>query len=480
MIEYEMMPHQKDAVWKSSFKPDMFLAWEMGTGKSCATINMIRQRFAEEKRMMKTLILAPLIVLKNWKKEFDLFSKINQKAIQVLDGPIAKRIDNIQGFDGPRILILNYDALQNENLVKALLAWGPEILVADECHTLKNPKSKRAKHVSVIADVCKHRYLLTGTPILNNALDLFMQFRVLDGYLRHNSTFGMNFFSFRATYFEDENAAWSSRPGHFAKWVPRPATYELLHEKIQAKSIRIKKADVLKDLPPLVREDRFVDMSVEQKKAYVQMKRDFVAFIEDKLKEGHTHAVVAKLAVTKALRLQEIVSGYAKTDEGQIVRFKDNPRLDELKELLLTLTPEHKVIVWAVFKENYKMIKELCESLNIGCVEIHGDIPNKEKYANQDKFNNDPACRVLIGNQDAGGVGINLVASDYSIYFSRNFKLSSDLQSEARNHRKGSEIHEKVTRIDLICQGSIDELISEALSQKLEISTLIIDRVKDI
>lgn len=135
MIEYEMMPHQKDAVWKSSFKPDMFLAWEMGTGKSCATINMIRQRFAEEKRMMKTLILAPLIVLKNWKKEFDLFSKINQKAIQVLDGPIAKRIDNIQGFDGPRILILNYDALQNENLVKALLAWGPEILVADECHT---------------------------------------------------------------------------------------------------------------------------------------------------------------------------------------------------------------------------------------------------------------------------------------------------------------------------------------------------------
>lgn len=472
------MPHQKEAIYQASFKRDLFLAWEMGTGKSCAIINILRRLYTDTDGVQNTLILAPLIVLHNWKKEFDMYSQIPQNAIVILQGPIAKRIEYINNIKGPRILVCNYDAMQNQDFQKAILRFNPKILICDESHVLKDYKSKRAKAVAAIADRCEHRYLLSGTPILNNALDLFMQFRILDGHLDKDSTFGLNFFIFRGRYFEDHNAHFARRPGYFPKYVPRPETYELLNKKIYSKTLRVKKKDVLLNLPPLVEETRFVELSEEQAKLYKEMKRDFVTFIEE-IKDK-PRAVVAKLALTKALRLHQIATGFVKTEDGSIYEIKANPRLEALKELLLELTPEHKVIVWSVFKENYRVIAKLCESIGVKYVELHGGTISADKFKNAERFNTEPEIKVLIGNPGAGGIGINLTASDYTIYYSRGFRLADDLQSEARNHRRGSEIHSRITRINISAPGTIDELISEALSKKINISDLIIDRFKEI
>lgn len=475
MIEFELMDHQKEVIHDAQFKDDVFLAWEMGTGKSCATIQILRNWFGQENRYMRTLILAPLITLKNWKKEFEMFSKIPQKMIYPLEVS-SKRAKIIEGMkDYPAVFIMNYDALSQKRVVEAIKTWKPEVLVCDESHYIKNYQSKRAKVTAEIADQAKKRVMLTGTPILNNSLDLFMQFRVMDGYKGRGSTFGTNFFAFRATYFEDENAAWNSKPGHFPKWVPRPATYDEFSRIVESKVSRVRKEDVL-DLPDLVTEERYVKMSKDQEKAYTEMKRDFVTYIQGELDKGVPKAAVAKLAVTKSLRLQQIVSGAVTLESGESFLFENNPRLDELRELLETLTPDHKVIVWCCFKSNYTMIRELCEDMGIQSVEIHGDIPSKEKYKNADLFNDDSNVRVLIGNPGAAGVGINLVSASYSIYYSRSPKLGDDLQSQARNYRKGSEQHEKITRINLVCPGTIDELISENLAGKLEISEAILDK----
>ncbi len=222
MIPHELMEHQKTAVYRSSFSRDLFLAWEMGTGKSCGTIHILRQRCAEAGRLRRIVILAPLIMLKKWKAEFGMFSRIDQKDIHVIDGSVSKRIERVKAQKGySAIFVTNYDAFQDGKLADAFLEWEPEILVCDESHALKNYKSKRAKQVARIADVCMHRYLLTGAPILNNAMDLFMQYRILDGYLGKDSTFGSNFFAFRGQYFRDENASWAGKAAHFPKWVPR-------------------------------------------------------------------------------------------------------------------------------------------------------------------------------------------------------------------------------------------------------------------
>ena len=472
MIDYELMPHQKEAVAKSIVMRDLFLAFEVGTGKTPATINILRQKYAARGELVNTLILCPLIVTHNWKKEFLKFSNLNAKCIEVLDGPIKNRIKKIKSLHGPRVLITNYDSFSNQDLVRSIIEWCPRILVCDESHQLKNPKSIRAKNVLKIADKCEHRYMLTGTPILNNAMDLFMQYRIMDG----GETFGHNFFAFRHLFFEDANAQWQGKKGYFPNWQARPKSHMKLNELINKKTLRVLKSDVLKDLPPLVREEVLVELSAEQKRLYNQMKRDFVAFVEAKLKT-EPRASVARLALTKSLRMQEIISGFITLEDGTRYRIRENPRLDKLRELLVDLTPRHKVIVWANFRENYAQIRELCEAIGVGYREIHGDITAKEKFKSQDDFNNLDEVRVLCGNPQAGGVGINLIASDYSIYFTRDFKLSSDLQSEARNHRKGSEIHDKITRVDIIAPNTIDELILKALLEKGSISEAIIDNL---
>lgn len=475
MIDFTLMKHQKDAIFQSSLKPDMFLAWEMGTGKTCTTVQMLRARSAEKGKLCRTLILAPLIVLKNWKKEIGMFSNIDQKSVHVLEGSVAKRTAFVQAQKGySAVLITNYDALQDENFVKAFLEWEPEILVCDESHNLKNYKSVRAKNVTRVARAAKHRYLLTGTPILNNAMDLWKQYDILDGHLGAGATFPANFFVFRGQYFFDENAGWAGKANHFPKWSPKEHAYPELLDKIKRKTLRVTKKECL-DLPPLVVQNLEVQLTKEQTNAYKEMQKDYITFIESETKKGTPLPVVARLAITKSLRLQQIVSGFAKSETGEILRFGNTPRISALRDLLEIITPTDKVIVWACFKENYKQIAEVCEELKIEYREIHGDVSNKDKFAAQEEFNNNPGVRVLIGNQGAGGVGINLVSATYSIYFSRTFKLGDDLQSEARNHRRGSEQHDKITRINITSPDTIDELIAEALACKQDIADRILD-----
>jgi len=92
-----------------------------------------------------------------------------------------------------------------------------------------------------------------------------------------------------------------------------------------------------------------------------------------------------------------------------------------------------------------------------------------------ENFRKDSKCRVIIGNPQSAGLGVNLVEADYSIYFSKNFSLEADLQSEARNHRGGSDIHDKITRIDLVAMDTIDVQVTEALRNKQNIADAILD-----
>lgn len=155
--------------------------------------------------------------------------------------------------------------------------------------------------------------------------------------------------------------------------------------------------------------------------------------------------------------------------ERKNYKIKDNPRALALREVLDEITPANKVIVWAVFKENYNDIREVCEKLKLKYVEVHGGVSQKDKMLAVDSFNDDPSVSVLIGHPGSGGIGINLVSASYSVFYSRSFSLEYDIQAEARNYRGGSEIHDKVTRIDLLTQGTIDELVLKSLASKQNI-----------
>lgn len=484
--------HQLEAIEAAGVTPncrfsDMALFFEMGTGKTGTMINVLRKHFTYRKRIARTLILGPVIVVRNWAREFGVHSKIPQGTIIQLTGSQKKRIKDFhkavtdpryQTLTEGRIIITNYEAMEMDDLLAEIHRWRPEILICDESQRLKNHQSARAQKVVEFADRADHRYILTGSPILNSAMDIFNQYRILDS----GETFGKNFYEFRGRFFQDVNAGMPSNV-HFPLWAPRPETYEQLNRLIYKKAIRKLKIECL-DLPPLVKQIIPVEMGVEQARIYSDMRKDYLAWVKEHDGSPEPRAVVAQMALTKALRLQQIVSGYVKTEDGKEIEIKDNPRLKALKQLLEDLTPEHKVIVWATFRNNYAAIAAVCKLLKIGFVELHGGITTAEKNKAIEQFQTDRKCRVIIANQKAGGIGVNLVEQanivnkgqcSYSIFYSKNYSLDDDLQAESRNHRGGAEVYDKVTRIDLVAPGTIDELILEALAKKQNIADQVLD-----
>lgn len=462
--------HQVEAINRALAQRDFALFFDAGTGKTRTTIEILRRQYAHNGRLMRTLIVCPKIVMENWKREFAMYSKISPSDVVVLSGTGEQRLYKFIKAVGeinltPKIFIVNFEGLQIDKLYKLLTGYVPEILIVDESQRVKSHSSVRAKKLMYIADTTKHNYILTGTPVLNGSLDLFMQFRILD----RGQTFGRNYYAYKNTYFIDANAAWASKPNHFPKWEMRAEAVEALQDKISPKSMRALKSQCL-DLPPFVRQEVFVELSAEQKKLYAQMKNDYIAFLDSR--KGENVAVTANLAITKALRLQQIVSGFVKDDHEEIHRV-ECPRLAVLGELLEDLTPASKVIVWCVFKENYRMIEELCVKLKIKYAMITGD-NSSTREEDMQRFREEADCRVMIANQSAGGVGINLIESNYSIYYSKGFSLEHDLQSEARNYRGGSHVHEKVTRIDLIAKDTIDEYVNMSLKNKENIAQKIL------
>lgn len=466
-MDVQLWKHQQLAVEAAANLEHYALFFDPGLGKTFTTITILRNKFNEHKKFFKTLIVAPIIVLQNWKDEFAKFSKVDPSQIVVLIGSGKDRIRELrkarERHGDKLIVVTNYEGLVTINgFFEDLLEWAPEAVVLDESHRVKSPNSKRTVQAIRLCDQAKFKYILSGTPVLNTPMDVFSQFRCLDG----GDTFGKNFFVFRAKYFWDKNSG-MPKDRYFPAWVPREDTNEKLNALIYKKGMRAVKAECL-DLPPLVKKKIYVELSTEQKRLYKEMADDFIAFLKDK-------ACTAQLAITKMLRLQQIITGFVTTEDGEDHLLKSTPREDALSELLADITPGHKVIVWCVFKQNYAQVRRVCQKLKIKYVEGHGQISAKEKYENVKTFTVDDDCRVLIANPRAMGIGINLIVSSYSIYFSRSHSLEDDLQSEARNYRGGSEIHSKITRIDLIAKGTLDERILESLEKKMNIAEEILE-----
>ncbi len=468
--------HQKEAICRAAPLAEYALFFEMGTGKTRTLIEILRHKFNEAHAILRTLILCPPIVVQNWREEWLKYSAIASTQVVPLTGSGKKRLKNFATCIGKtphRVFITNYEALLMAPLLDSLMSWGPEVIVLDESHKCKDSKAKRTKLATKLGDRAGFHYLLSGSPVLNSPLDLFSQFRILDG----GETFGNNFFAFRARYFRDRNAG-MPRDRYFPDWQILPGAVEEISKRISAKSMSVKKEDCL-DLPPLVRQVVRVGMTKDQERLYKQMKKDLVAYLEST--DGKKEASVATLAITKALRLMQITSGFLAVSDGADTRMRGlpkTPKMDALRELLADLTPNHKVLVWAVWRENYGQIKKVCEDLGLRYVEVHGDVSDKRKQEAVASFNSDDDVRVLIGHPGSGGIGINLVAASYSIFFSRTFSLEHSIQAEARNHRGGSEIHDKITRIDIVCDGTIDEEVVKRLTAKEEISEAVLREIR--
>lgn len=442
-------------------KLGLALHMDPGTGKTAVAVKWIEGLFQADERTPlaeeeRALIFTPPVVCAQWLKEFETFTSLAPLAVTAI-GSSTKKIKAITS--GAKIIVTNYESVRSKDVVKAIYDFKPTILVCDESHRVKSSSAMQSKEIAKLSRMCRHRMNMTGTPMTNSELDLFQQFLILDG----GATFGNNFWTFRAKYFEDVNASRRGTHTYFPNWQVRKGAREQIANILSKRSFVVRKSECL-DLPDMVYKEIEVEMSPEQARAYNEMKTDFLTTLEDA--KGTEQVAVGRLVITKVLRLQQIVSGFVGVEEGDEVSFKDNPRLDALEDLLTDLTKP--VIVWACFRKNYEDIASVCEKLKLTYGYLTGGQNPSQREETIQAFRRGEV-QVLIANQGAGGVGVNLIEAPNAIYYSRDFSLEKDIQSEARNYRGGSEIHEKVTRYDLVAKGTIDVEILKALRAKKDV-----------
>ncbi len=468
--EFKTTPftHQRDVLGHSWNQVNWGLFLEMGTGKSKVIIDNCAILF-EAGEIDTMIVLAPKGVYRNWARleiPAHLPDRIKHDIVVWNPSPKSKEKSALKAFALPhegedlRILIMNIEALstvKGQRYLAAVLKMSKAFLVLDESTAIKNPKAKRTKAILKMSPLAKYRRILTGFPVTQSPMDLWSQCHFLDNRLLGEC--GDNFFQFQYRYAVMKRQTFGA---HSFNRVVGYRNLDQLSDILQSFSSRLLKHECL-DLPDKLYVQRHVTLTPDQKRIYTEVKEFALAVLdEDKF-------MTAPNAMTQLLRLQQILSGHTKTDEGLLVDIPDN-RLTELMDCLEEI--EGKVIIWSRFRYDMKRITEALSKTygSSSTVTYYGDTTDEERTTAIERFQ-DGDARFFVGNPQTGGYGITLTAATTVIYFANSFDLAVRMQSEDRAHRIGQK--NNVTYIDLIAEGTIDEKIVKALRSKMDIASTV-------
>jgi len=366
-------------------------------------------------------------------------------------------------FDGLTIFVMNVEAFSS---VKGKTAgewmgraFGSNGLIAiDESTTIKNHQAKRTKNLMKIAANFKYKRLLTGSPITKSPMDIYSQCEFLrPGLLGHES-----YYSFQGRYAVLQRRTMGAQS--FNQIVGYKNLDELTY-KIDQFSFRVLKKDCL-DLPDKIYTARYVTLTPEQITMYNRIKEQALLLLDN------GDLVSAPAVITQLLRLQQIMSGHLKTDDGDILTFKSG-RMDALKEII----EEHdgKAIIWSRFRHDIREITTMLEEkFGDGCAASYfGDTSDNVRQSIVETFQNpNSKLKYFVGNPATAGYGLTLTEANLVVYYANDFNLETRIQSEDRAHRIGQK--NNVTYIDLIAEGTIDERIVNSLRAKIDIGALVL------
>jgi|TARA_R110002020_G_scaffold312710_1_gene528099 SNF2 family DNA or RNA helicase len=460
--------HQITALERGWQRPEFGLFMEMGTGKSKVLIDNLGMLY-QEGEINFALIIAPKGVYRNWtSKEIPehMSDDIPHRVIRWVASPNKTQQAEMrsvgEAFEGLTIFVMNVESFSS---VKGRTAgewmgrtFGRNGLIAiDESTTIKNHKAKRTKALMKIASAFKYKRLLTGSPVTKSPMDLYSQCEFLrPGLLGYDS-----FYAFQGRYAVVQRKTMGS---HAFQQIVGFRNLDELTFKIDQFSYRVLKQDCL-DLPDKIYTVRYVGLTKEQRDMYNSIKQHALVMLDD------GELSTAPAVITQMLRLQQILSGHLKTDDGDTVYF-DSKRMDALKEIL----EEHdgKAIIWSRFRYDIQQItKMLNETFGQGCAaSYYGDTSDDERQRAVNDFQNSEHLKFFVGNPSTAGYGLTLTEANLVIYYANDFNLETRAQSEDRAHRIGQK--NNVTYVDLISEGTIDERIVKSLQSKIDIGAKVL------
>jgi SNF2 family DNA or RNA helicase len=462
----EPYAHQREAFDASADAQSFALLLDMGTGKTKVTLDTVAYLF-EKSSIEFVLVVAPKGVIANWIPEIQrhLPPRIEREVVLWNPGLSQKRRDELNELHTKgrqlKFLLMNVEAFSTKkgvDVAEIFVNRFKTFMVVDESTTIKNRKAKRTKALCAVGRGAVYRRILTGSPVTRSPLDLFSQMAFLDpAILGFNS-----FYAFQGRYSVVQRRTMGA---HSFNQVVGFRRLDELTAKLSEHSYRVKKEDCL-DLPDKVYTKRTVALTPEQQKAYQQMKKLALA----RLDSGEL--ATTKNVLTQIMRLQQICCGNLTDDDGKIHALPSN-RIKELMDLCEEV--QGKAIIWATWTMDIRSIATaLRDCYGVQAVStLHGETPDSERQQIVENFQDRQSeLRFLVGHPRTGGYGLTLTAASTVIYYSNSYDLELRVQSEDRAHRIGQT--NKVTYVDLIAPGTIDEKIVKSLRAKINVADQIL------
>lgn len=459
---------------------DGALFMDMGTGKTPTAIQVIQMEglrcFRDHDRMSRQLVICPRAVRMNWEHEFFRFACVPGQVSVIRGGPLGRAKQIVEAMTPEEdsrytVVIASYETVIASWDYFKRIPW--DRVTCDESHLFRHETTARWKCLEKLRETSSKRMILTGTPIANSVMDFWAQFEFLgsglSGFMRKKA--------FRSFY-----GRWKKLKGGVEKLVAMK-NLPMIQERLTRLAFQITKAEAGLHLPDKVHDEYEVSMTKRQAEIYSQTAAALVVEIEAMEEAGMAEEMTVEHVLTKLLRLAQITSGFWKPDrkldpEGNVLQEGDpkqispeNPKVTALLDLVRELDDNGKMIVWACFREDIRIIHEALDAEGISHGLYFGGVGDRDREKRLQEFNGDPECKVFVANPECGGTGLNLVGYNYwdpedehlptntthMVFFSQNWKPLLRSQGEDRAHRRGTRMPLRIT--DLVVPGSIDEEI---------------------
>lgn len=437
--------------------------FEMGCGKTLTTIAVAGALYNLGK-IDRVLVVAPTSVCSVWPHDLNQFATFPWEA-RVLLGDKKKRLKALNElenwpFKALRIAVINYESTHREGIFEALAAYKPDLIVCDESQRIKNPGAAQSKALHKLGDAAPFRMILSGTPVQNNAVDLYSQYRFLDP-----AVYGANFYAFKNRY--------CIMGGYGQHQIVGYRNMDELVEKEHSVAYRVTKEECL-DLPQQTFINRYVQFTDAEQAIYEQLRKS--SFLE--LETGEN--VTATTILTMYLRLMQLTGGFLTADESTRPKQVNTAKLDALADIVddYVVDAGKKLVIFARFRAEIAAIENLLRLRKIQYGSIYGDVPMEERGKIVEDFQANPDTKVFVAQIQTAGLGITLHAASTAVFYSYDYNYANYAQALARIHRIGQRL--PVTYIHLVVDGSIDEKILAALENKEDMAKTVVDSWREV
>jgi len=455
--------HQLQTVAWACDKKRVSLWHDVGTGKSLTALYLAQIWGCE-----KILIVSPNSILKGWREQIELHTN---SSYTILQGSADERREKLNepadiyviNYEGLLVLFAEKYAVLNKQTGKdewkrridhkAVRAAKFDCIIFDECHKLKSRKAHRTKIAHAMSNATTRSIIMTGTPVSTGEEDLWSEYWCLD----NGATFdNLSYWQYMRRYF---------KKGWF-EWNITDRGKERILEAVAISTLRFDREECC-DLPSKTYLERTSPMTSEQKKLTDDIVNGLQIEIDDS-KLG------TQEILQQGIKLAQIAGGFLKMSDGTTKRFKKNPKIDMLAEVLEE--SRGKVIVFHEYIEEGRMIAELLRKMKIGFAELRGEVKDKdEEYR---RFREDDDCRVLVAHPLSGGEGLNLQVASVIWFYSNGYSGAVIRnQCEGRIWRQGQE--RACVIGDLIVEGTIDQHKCQVLQDRKAMAGAILAYVND-